>query len=81
MHSSLDQLASDAEVDEIFVHAHIYRHTPTANLFHKAFTQFEGGGFDLGSMPFSVELDIKGSGGLARCSWAQPAPAGCLANA
>jgi hypothetical protein len=34
-----------------------------------------------GSMPFSVELDIKGSGGLARCSWAQPAPAGCLANA
>jgi hypothetical protein len=47
MHSSLDQLASDAEVDEIFVHAHIYRHTPTANLFHKAFTQFEGGGFDL----------------------------------
>jgi hypothetical protein len=47
MHSSLDQLASDAEGDEIFVHAHIYRHTPTANLFHKAFTQFEGGGFDL----------------------------------
>ena len=42
MHSSLDQLASDAEGDEIFVHAHIYRHTPTANLFHKAFTQFEG---------------------------------------
>ena len=47
MHSSLDQLASDAEGDEIFVHAHIYRHTPTANLFHKAFTQFEGSGFDL----------------------------------
>ena len=47
MHSSLDQLASDAEGDEIFVHTNIYRHTPTANLFHKAFTQFEGGGFDL----------------------------------
>ena len=47
MHSSLNQLASDAEGDEIFVHTHIYRHTPTTNLFHKAFTQFEGGGFDL----------------------------------
>ena len=47
MHSSLDQLASDAEGNEIFVHTHIYRHTPTANLFHKAFTQFEGGSFDL----------------------------------
>ena len=47
MHSSLDQLASDAEGDEVFVHTHIYRHAPMANLFHKAFTQFEGGGFDL----------------------------------
>ena len=47
MHSSLDQLASDAEGDEVFVHTYIYRHTPTANLFHKAFTQFEGRGFDL----------------------------------
>jgi hypothetical protein len=34
-----------------------------------------------GSSSFRVELDIKGSSGLARCSWAQPAPAGCLANA
>ena len=47
MHSSLDQLASDAEGDEIFVHTHIYRHTPVANLFHKAFTQFQGRCFDL----------------------------------
>jgi len=36
---------------------------------------------NLGSMPFSVELDIKGSGGLGRCIWAGPAPADCLANA
>ena len=47
MHSSLDQLASDAEGDEVFVHTHIYRHAPRVVLFHKAFTQFEGGGFDL----------------------------------
>ena len=47
MHSSLDQLASDAEGDEIFVHTHIDRHTPTTNLFHKAFTQFDRCGFDL----------------------------------
>jgi hypothetical protein len=47
MHSSLDQLASDAEGDEIFVHAHIYRHTPTANLFHKARAQFDRSCFNL----------------------------------
>ena len=47
MHSSLDQLASDAEGDEVFVHTNIYRHAPRVVLFHKAFTQFEGGGFDL----------------------------------
>ena len=47
MHNSLDQLASDAEGEEVFVHTHIYRHTPKGNLFHKAFTQFEGGSFDL----------------------------------
>ena len=47
MHSSLDQLASDAEGDEIFVHTHIYRHTPKANLFHKARAQFDRSGFNL----------------------------------
>ena len=47
MHSSLDQLASDAEGDEVFVHTHIYRHAPRVVLFHKAFTQFDRSGFDL----------------------------------
>jgi hypothetical protein len=37
MNSSHDQLVSDAECDEIFVHTNIYRHTPTANLFYKTF--------------------------------------------
>ena len=47
MHSSLDQLALYAEGDEVFVHTHIYRHTPTANLFYKARAQFDRSGFDL----------------------------------
>ena len=47
MHSSLDQLASDAEGDEVFFHTYIYRHTPTTNLFHKAFTQFDRSCFNL----------------------------------
>ena len=47
MHSSLDQLPVDAEGDEVFVHTHIYRHTPTTNLFHKASAQFDRSGFDL----------------------------------
>jgi len=34
-----------------------------------------------GAMPFNVELDIKGSGGLSRCIWAGLGPAVCLANA
>ena len=34
-----------------------------------------------GSMPFSVELDIIGSGGLAHCILEGPAPADCLVNA
>lgn len=47
MHSSLDQLASDAEGDEVFVHTHIYRHAPRVFLFHKARAQFDRSGFDL----------------------------------
>jgi hypothetical protein len=38
-------------------------------------------GRQLGSMPFSVELDIIGSGGLAHCILEGPAPADCLVNA
>ena len=47
MHSSLDQLASDAEGDEVFVHTFIYRHAPRGVLFHKARAQFDRSGFDL----------------------------------
>ena len=47
MHSSLDQLASDEEGDEVFVHTHIYRHSPRVVLFHKARAQFDRSGFDL----------------------------------
>ena len=47
MHSSLDQLASDAEGDEVFVHTYIYRHAPRAVLFCKARAQFDRSGFDL----------------------------------
>ena len=46
-HGCLDELALDAEGDEIFVHTHIYRHTPMADLFHKSFAQFEGSCFNL----------------------------------
>ena len=48
MHSSLDQLASDAEGDEIFVHTHIYGHAARVVLFCKARAQFEGSSIDLG---------------------------------
>ena len=47
MHNSLDQLASDAEGDEVFVHTYIYRHAPRVVLFHKARAQFDRSGFDL----------------------------------
>ena len=47
MHSRLDQLASNAEGDEVFVHTRIYRHAPRVVLFHKASAQFDRSGFNL----------------------------------
>ena len=47
MHSRLDQLASNAEGDEVFVHTHIYRHALRVVLFHKARAQFDRRCFNL----------------------------------